>query len=754
MASLSDPEILRIIAEHIPEVAWATSPRDRKTIYVSPAAEQQYGRPASYFLGHGVDRFRELVHPHDLGAFDAAILTQSRGDHEHELRIVRPDGEIRWLLTRAFHVCDAGGEPELIVGTTADVTAQKAGERRFRDLVEGLPLTTYLAERQPSLPPVYVNPKIEDLTGISPGEWLRERPFWSMIDPRDVERTRQAVERVCATDSVVRVDYRLHRPDGRVIWVQDEAVAVRDANDDLTLVQGFLLDITETVEVTNELRDSEARSRAFVETAWDAFVSHTDGVVTDVEGAFAEVAGRENSEVIGMAILDLVAEHERARVFERMRNLDTGVAEIDVLHADGSLVPVEIVSRNLEVDGVVSRQIAVRDIRSRRRAEAALAEAENRARHAQKLEAVGRLAGGIAHDFNNLLMAISGYADMIAQSLPADSPLRDDAAEIRQTAGRGAELTRQLLAFSRRQVMEQQVISLTDVVRSAAALLERLVGEDVSVVTDLDRATPPILANRGELDQVLANLVVNARDALPGGGSVRITTRGLHVAGTPESPLAAGDYAVLTVSDDGAGMDEATRAQIFEPYFTTKDPGKGTGLGLATVYGIVAQFDGTIDVVTAEGEGTTFTIMFPATDEPLREPDHRQETLVELREGDGERVLLVEDQESVRRMLARLVKGLGYAVDVAASGEEALRFLAPDTPYRLLITDVLMPNMGGPELAAIARRARPTLPVLYVSGYTTDELLGPGALPPGTAFLPKPFTRAALAAEISAIVEA
>ena len=751
MPSDSDLDILRVIAQHMPEVAWAADGRDRKTIYVSEAAQAQYGLPPSHFLGHGLERFREIVHPDDLDAFDAAIAAQMDGRLEHEIRIVRPNGEVRWLLTSSFAAHGPDGGLEMIVGTSVDITAQKAAERRFRDLVEQLPLAAYLAHRTPGLPPVYVNPKIEDLTGFTPQEWVEDKPYHAQVDPRDLDLVERTDLHLYESDEPVRITYRLRHRDGRTIWVRDEAVAVRDANDELTLVQGFLLDITETVEVTEELRDSEARSRAFITTAWDAFTTHTGGVVTSVEGRLPEMLGRELDEIVGNPVLDFAAEHERDRLIDRLRSGETAVMEVDLVHADGSLVPVEIVSRDIEVSGVVARQVAIRDIGPRRRAEAALAEAESRARHAQKLEAVGRLAGGIAHDFNNLLMAITGYADIIVQSLPPDSPLRDDATEIRHTAGRGAELTRQLLAFSRRQVMEQQVLSLSTIVGDAAAFLQRLVGEDVTIVTKLDPATPPVWGNRGELDQVLANLVVNARDAMPAGGAVTIETHPLRITSASDERHAPGDYAVLVVSDEGTGMDDDTRAQIFEPYFTTKEPGKGTGLGLATVYGIVMQLEGAIDVLTSSDGGTTFVITFPASNEPLSSDDGTP-TQPELREGEGERVLLVEDQESVRRMLSRLVRGLGYAVDVAASGDEALRYLDRATPYALLITDVLMPTMGGPELVARARIARPDLPVLYVSGYTTDELLAPGGLPPRASFLAKPFTRAALAAEISSVV--
>ena len=463
MTPASETEILRVIAQHMPEVAWAAAARDRRTIFVSESASTQYGRPPAHFVGHGIERFSELIHPDDLGTFDAIVSAQAGEELEYELRIVRPDGAVRWVLSRSFPVYADDGTFAMVAGTSVDITAQKEAERRFRDLVEQLPVTTYLTRREEGLPPVYVNPQIEVLTGFTPEEWIHDRPYISLVDPRDLELVEQTNARLCGTDEPARVSYRLRHRDGRMIWVRDEALPVRDANGELTLVQGFLLDITETVAMTEELRDREAEGRAFIATAWDAFATHAGGVIISVEGKLPELIGRDVDEIIGAPVLEFAAEDERERLIERLRSGETSVMEVNLVHANGSLVPVEIVSRDVESGGVVARQVAIRDISLRRQAEAALAEAENRARHAQKLEAVGRLAGGIAHDFNNLLMAITGYADIIFQSLPADSPLRDDATEIRQTAGRGAELTRQLLAFSRRQVMEQQVLSLSTV---------------------------------------------------------------------------------------------------------------------------------------------------------------------------------------------------------------------------------------------------------------------------------------------------
>ncbi len=742
---------LRMLVDSVPGVVWAVDP-ERTTIFVSEGAVRQYGIPASQFVGQGMSRFRAIIHPDDLEIFDAAVAEQQDGPRDQEFRIIRADEEVRWLYNQSYPVFSPEGTLEMVVGTSIDVTAQKRAERRFRNLIEELPLAMYLAHRVPGIPTLYVNRQIEELTGFTPEEWLSERPFAQSVDPRDAAVLDDGLNHLLESVEPIRMTYRFRRKDGRTIWVRDQGVAVADETGALTLVQGFLLDVTEFVNVTEELRESEERHRAFIETAWDAFVTHVAGTVVDVRGSFGNLIGRSREEIIGMTVLELTAPHDHHRLIERMRTGDTRIVDVDILHTDGTIVPVEIVSRNVVLDGVEARQLGVRDITQRRRAEAALAEAENKALHAQKLEAVGRLAGGIAHDFNNLLMAISGYADVIIGGLPEGSPFRADAEEIRGTTTRGAELTRQLLAFSRRQVMERQPLSLSAVVTDAVALLQRLVGENVHIVTQLEADLALVLADRGELEQVLANLVVNAKDAMPSGGEVLIETRTEIVSPDSSGPMHPGRYAVLVVTDSGSGMDPETEAQIFEPYFTTKEQSKGTGLGLATVYGIVAQFDGVIVVRTAPGEGTTFTISFPVTTGTLPSDTESASPPSKHRLGAGERVLLVEDQESVRRILEKLVTDLGYSVDVAESGAAALGLIERESNYALLMTDVLMPNMDGPELVERARQLCPELPVLYVSGYTTDELLEPGGLPPRTAFLTKPFTRATLAAEIGAVM--
>ncbi|MHB0878593.1 MAG: ATP-binding protein [Anaerolineae bacterium] len=369
---------------------------------------------------------------------------------------------------------------------------------------------------------------------------------------------------------------------------------------------------------------------------------------------------------------------------------------------------------------------------------------------AQKMETVGRLAGGVAHDFNNLLTAISGYGTFVRESLPAGSPARDDMDELLKASGRAADLTSQLLAFSRQQVMAPKIADLNELVRDIEKMLRRLIGEDIELESRLAKGLWRTKADPGKLEQVIMNLVVNARDAMPHGGRLTISTANVTLPdsrGPTELAHLVGQYVVLAVSDTGTGMSEDVRSHVFEPFFTTKEMGKGTGLGLATVYGITKQHGGEVSVESQPGRGTTFTIYLPRT---LVEPGPADQATT----GDGlprgtETLLLVEDDAAVRNLTSRLLTGLGYQVVESGDGEEALRVAAkmPAGP-QLLVSDLVMPRMGGAELAQRLTALHPSLRVLFVSGYADGEMARQVVPGEPNTILPKPFTTAALAHKV------
>jgi PAS domain S-box-containing protein len=380
---------------------------------------------------------------------------------------------------------------------------------------------------------------------------------------------------------------------------------------------------------------------------------------------------------------------------------------------------------------------------------------EDQLRQSQKIETVGRLAGGIAHDFNNLLTVINGYSELLLHKVKDKSPLSGELEEIKLAGERAAALTRQLLAFSRRQVLQPKVLDLNEVISHMDMMLRRLIGEDVEFRTVSREDLWKVKADPGQIEQVVMNLVVNARDAMPGGGRLTIETSNVfldeeysHV----HPPVQPGSYVMLSVSDTGVGMDEKTASQVFEPFFTTKELGKGTGLGLSTVYGIVKQSGGFIWVYSEPGKGSTFKVYLPCTADRGVLPDKEGSPVEDLR---GEKsVLVVEDEESIRRLATEILGRYGYAVFSAGDGEEALRIATShEGEIDLLLTDVIMPGMGGPELFERIRQLRPGIKVLYVSGYTNDAIVHQGVLDPGIAFLQKPYSPTSLVRKVKDVLE-
>jgi nitrogen-specific signal transduction histidine kinase/ActR/RegA family two-component response regulator len=393
--------------------------------------------------------------------------------------------------------------------------------------------------------------------------------------------------------------------------------------------------------------------------------------------------------------------------------------------------------------------IVNRDISGRRRL-------EDQLRQAQKMEAVGRLSGGIAHDFNNLLGIIIGYGEILEEGTKEGDPLRDSVGEILKAGRQAASLTRQLLAFSRQQVLEPKILDLSGVVSDVEKMLRRLIGEDIELTTSLDRELGKVKADQGQIEQVLLNLAVNARDAMPNGGKLLIATSNEEIdeVFAHQSPytVEVGSYICLSVTDTGCGMDAATQAQIFEPFFTTKEKGKGTGLGLSTVYGVVKQSGGHINVYSEVGTGTTFKIYLPRVDASLHKEGPRSNANISLQ--GTETVLLVEDEDGLRNLTRTLLERCGYTVLVAKNASEALEVSRQHKgPVHLLLTDVVMPGANGRVLAQQLSEQRPDIKVVYMSGYTGQTFGGHAILDPGTFFLMKPFTRDALARKIRAALD-
>jgi PAS domain S-box-containing protein len=525
-------------------------------------------------------------------------------------------------------------------------------------------------------------------------------------------------------------------------------------NAELVAAKKELQIIAEREQAAEALRRSQARTRRLVESNIIGIATgDLNGKLIDVNDAFLKMLGFTRKEFLsGQMRWDTLTppEYHQSDHLAVEKLTSTGMAppwEKEFLRKDGTRVSVLIGVATLESEsGEIEAISFVLDISDRKRLEQQL-------RQAQKMEAVGQLAGGIAHDFNNLLAVIIGYGEIIEERLDDSDPLRTKAGQITAAGKRAAALTRQLLAFSRQQVLEPKILDLNTVVADTTRMLQRLIGEDVELVTIAGPALGRVKADRGQIEQVIMNLAVNGRDAMPQGGKLMISTANavmdeVYVRQHPGA--VAGPYVLLTVSDTGCGMDQQTQAHIFEPFFTTKGPGKGTGLGLATVYGVVKQSGGYVSVYSEVGRGTSFKIYLPRTDEPQLSVSAN---LATESERGWETILLVEDAQPVRELASELLESNGYKVLQAANGADAVRLAEKyQEPIQLLLSDVVMPGLDGRKLADHMVRTHPGIKVLYMSGFTDDAIVHHGVLDSGVALLEKPFTKASLLRKVREIL--
>ena len=514
-------------------------------------------------------------------------------------------------------------------------------------------------------------------------------------------------------------------------------------------------DLKTSSDMLGSFQKSEQMVLALLNSATQAIISiDRNGRIVLTNRRTQEMFGYSQEELLGEPIEILLPDSRRSahrgqreEYFSRPRIRPMGIGlDLAGRRKDGTEFPVEVSLSHLEMPQGIFAIAFVSDISQRK-------QLEDQLMHAQKMEAVGRLAGGVAHDFNNMLTVITGYNRMILDELSAFDPLRGYAEEVLKAADRAAALTNQLLAFSRRQIMKPRVISVNSVIEQTEKMLRRLIGEDVELGFGLNPQTGNIRADPGHVEQALMNLAVNARDAMPTGGRLTIETANAHLDedyAKTHMGVVPGEFVMIAVSDTGIGMDAQTKRRIFEPFFTTKAQGKGTGLGLATVYGIVKQAGGDIWVYSEPNRGSTFKLYFPKVEEAISPAVSGER---ESPQGENETILVVEDEKAVRDLTVRMLQRLGYRVLIAASGPEAIR-ISEAHPGRiaLLLTDVVMPNMSGRQLADQLLLSRTDMKVVYLSGYTEDTVIHHGVLDAGIEFLPKPFSREVLAKKLREVL--
>ncbi len=524
------------------------------------------------------------------------------------------------------------------------------------------------------------------------------------------------------------------------------------------IVRTIAHDVTEQSQAENALRENQARREGIVNSAMDGIISvDSEQKIVLFNAAAERILGCPATEAIGQSIDRFIPQRFREQHKKHIRNFgETGLtlrsmhsfAELTALRADSEQFPIEASISQIEVAGQKLFTVILRDITERK-------QLEEQFLQSQKMEAIGRLAGGVAHDFNNTLTAIIGYSQLVQAQLDDASPLRHDVEEIEKAGHRAAGLTAQLLAFSRKQVLQPKVLDLNEVISDVDKMLRRLIGEDIDLVTIARPDLGRVKADPGQLEQILLNLAVNSRDAMPRGGKLTIETANIEldeIYASSHADVVPGPYVMLAVSDTGHGLDAETQSHIFEPFFTTKVQGKGTGLGLSTVFGIAKQSGGHVWVYSEPGHGAAFKVYFPRVDEPAdtaAAPTKSAESLY-----GSENILVVEDDEAVRDVSRLALEKYGYTVLEAERGTQALEAFGPlATAIDLVVTDVIMAGMSGPGLVVRLKKLHPDVKVLYVSGYTEEATIHHGVLTEGIAFLQKPFTPDGLVRKVRQLLD-
>ena len=587
-------------------------------------------------------------------------------------------------------------------------------------------------------------------------EELKNSSSMDQIHPDDRERVKAAAGEARRSGVGKNLEYRIRHKNGTWLVLESTSSVIGDASgvpEKLVIVNR---DITARKQASEALRLSEVSFRSVIENApYGIYRAQASGKLLLVNPALQKMLGYDSQ--AELLLLNLTTdvyvdplEHQRVNDLFTKQKEFTDV-QVDWKRKDGTPIKARCSGWFVKsaIDGAAYFEVFAEDVTEKWLLERQL-------RMAQKMEAVGRLSGGIAHDFNNLLGVIIGYSQVLKRTLPPGSAFLEHAEEIEKAGQRAASLTRQLLAFSRQQVLAPAVLNLNSLISEMEKMLPRLIGEDIEIVIALDPAIGRVKADHGQLEQVVMNLAVNARDAMPDGGKVVITTANavLDETWTRSHPGSkAGDFVMLSVADTGTGIDSETLAHIFEPFFTTKERGKGTGLGLATVYGVVKQSGGYVWVESALGKGTAFQIYLPRIEELVSVPEPVA-PIVEAFRG-AETILLVEDADALRKLTHMLLEQHGYHVLVAANGAAALQ-LVEQKPERidLLLTDVIMPGLNGRALAERLEILQPSLKVLYMSGYTDDAIVNHGVLESGTQLLHKPFSEESLIRKVREVLDA
>ena len=762
--------LLRSLTETSP-VGITVVDRDGHITFANRRAERILGLTKSEITGRSYDSPAWRISRYDGSAFPESELPFRRVmETRSSVRDVRhaiewPGGRRVLLSVNASPLFDAAGRFDGMVATLEDVTereaaeeARRSSEEKFRTLFGAADDALFLMDGRVFTD---VNAKCVEMFGLSSeSDIVGHTPmdYSPPLQPDGRDSSEKALQ--CIGAALGGEPQRFYWKYCRKDRVPFDAEVLLNAftSGGKVYLQAAVRDISERIAAEKALRESEERYRDFFENASDVvFTVDIEGNLLTLNKAGEAASGYSRAEAVGLNFFSLVAAESAERAREMMRRklageVDRTTYEVNLNRKDGGTITLDVSTRLVFQNGVpVGVQGIARDVTQRRRLEAEL-------QQAQKMEGIGRLAGGIAHDFNNLLTAILGQAELARLLLDEGDQPRRELDQIVESARRAASLTRQLLAFARKELIRPQVISLNELVLEVDKLLRRLIGEHIALLTIPAPGLGSVRVDPGQLEQVLVNLAVNARDAMPNGGRLTIETANITLDeeyARRHAEVMAGPHVMLAVSDTGVGMTKDVLEHAFEPFYTTKGPGEGTGLGLATCYGIVRQNGGHIAAYSEPGRGTTFRIYLPRVTAEQHGRIAPERGAPQALVGGTETVLLAEDDALVRNLAANTLRKAGYTVLEATSGHDALaREREHPGGVDLLVTDLVMPRMGGRELADRLQAIRPGMKVLFTSGYTETGIAHGGVLDPGLAFLPKPFDPATLARKVRAVLDA
>lgn len=757
IALMTSAAEFRTLAEAMPQIVWITRP-DGWNIYFNPRWLEYTGLTWEEGMGHG---WTKPIHPDDQQrSWDAWQHATTTGNtYSLEVRLRRADGVYRWWLVRGVPFRDSSGTILKWFGTSTDIDDLKQSEAgrtellsRLKLQIERMPLAYLLSG--PDLRYTHWNLAAERIFGFTLPEVIGKHPFECIVHSRSHLLVAEIFDRLKAGDMDAHGVSENITKSGQTIlceWYNTPLFTPAGA------FQGILSlahDVTERRQAEEALHLRDRAIQAATQGLMITGPQQFDCPIIYVSPSFERITGYSSAELLG-------------RNCRLLQGADTDPSAIDLFRLairNGEPCNVELLNYRKDgtpfwnavsispvrnATGELTQFVGVHmDVTHRR-------ELEEQLRQAQKMDAFGQLAGGVAHDFNNLLTIINGYSEILLETIPKADASHDLVAEIYKAGERSAGLTRQLLAFSRRQILTPRVLDLNEVITETDKMLRRLIGEDIQLTTTLTSSLWKVRSDPGQIEQVLLNLAVNARDAMPCGGRLTIETHNteldeMYVRSHPDAQV--GPHVLLSVTDNGVGMSAEVLARIFEPFFTTKQPGKGTGLGLATVHGIVNQSDGHVTADSQVGVGTTFKVFLPRVEDVLKVSNVPLKVSASAR--GTETILLVEDEDGVRTLAQHALIRCGYHVLVAADGAKAISMAAEcKGPIQLLITDVVMPGLSGGSVAEQVKALHPGVHVLFVSGYTDDAIIRHGVLRDEVRFLQKPFSPFTLASKVREILD-